>query len=1305
MMRFEVHSHTMYSNLRLLDSINQPEKLIERAQQIGLAGISITDHECLSSHVLCNKIQDKIYKEGSSFKVALGNEIYLTDTRECGQKYYHFILIAKDAEGYEQLKKMSTRAWLQSYEERRMERVPLLKDELVEIIGSRKGHLIATSACMGSEVGQNILALLDARAIGDSEGESAAYINIERYIKFCMEVFGDNFYIECAPARSKDQIRVNQMLKSIAATYKLKMVIGSDAHMLTKEDRYVHEAFLNSKGGEREVASFYEYAYLQDDDDIRQNLSDVFKSAEIDAMYENSVGIYNKIEIFSLHQHPEIPSVAVKPYAKQELNIGYPILEQMLKSDDEYERAWSTECLSALKEKNIWDAAHLDELEEEADVKMTIGRKLNTNMFKYPLTLKHYVDMFWECGSTVGAGRGSACAALNHYLLGITQLDPLDWNLPFFRYMNRDRTEIGDIDLDLAPNKRPAIIRKIKAERAKNFYKGIDEHARKNLGCTLIATFSTATSKAAVKIACRGYRSEDYPDGIDNDIASYMTSLIPEERGFIWSLSDVVKGNPEKDRKPVKTFITEVSQYPGLLDIMTAVEGLVVARGSHASGVLLTDENPYQHSAFMRTPKGDVITQVDLHDLEYMGGVKYDFLLTKVQSRITETLYMLQQYGLIEKHLSLREMYDKYLHPSVLPLDKKQVWDAIENGSVLACFQFDSPVGAQAAKKIKPKTIQELTDANGLMRLSTEKGEELPLDKYVRYKNNISLWYAEMEKYGLTEQEQRVVSPYFKSSYGVPPSQEQLMTMLMDVNICGFSLAEANDARKIVGKKILAKVPALLEKVHSRAKSPALGNYVWDCGIRPQMSYAFSIIHALAYSFIGFQTAYLATNWNPIFWNTACLIVDSASLEDDDSDIDEDEENVKKDKSTNYSKTATAIGNIRKRGIKVSLVDINASEYTFKPDVENNEILFGMKGLNKVGNDVIEQIIAARPYTCLQDFLNRCKVNKSVTISLIKSGAFDRLDSWADKYGENKRKAIMVYYLIQTSEPKKRLTLQNFNGMLEKGLIPDEFEFEKTLFRFNKYLKTVAIGEWYNLSGEGSMDFYKLCDPDLINLEMIHGVPCINKKIWDKIYKTKMDTIRDWLKENQKELLETLNYTLFTAEWEKYATGTLSAWEMESLCFYYHNHELVDIDKHKYGIVNFSTLSYEPEVDYFFKRAGRDIPIFKLYKIAGTIISKNNTKASVAILTTDGVVNVKFTKEYYAMYNRQISETQTDGSKKVLEKGWFSRGTKIMVTGYRREDTFVAKTYKATSTHQLYRIMNVKGRNITLEHERVNLNG
>ena len=215
---------------------------------------------------------------------------------------------------------------------------------------------------------------------------------------------------------------------------------------------------------------------------------------------------------------------------------------------------------------------------------------------------------------------------------------------------------------------------------------------------------------------------------------------------------------------------------------------------------------------------------------------KYDFLVTEVQDKIAEAIKLLQENNEIDKNLSLKEVYDKYLHPNVLPINDEKIWKVLQENSVLNIFQFDSEVGGQAAKKIKPRNILEMTDANGLMRLMTgEDNGEQPIDKYVRFKNNIQLWYKEMKEYGLTDKEMKILEPYFLKSYGVPPSQEQLMMMLMDKNICGFSLKDANNARKIVGKKQMDKIPALREQVLSQAKSPCLGNYVWTCGIGPQM--------------------------------------------------------------------------------------------------------------------------------------------------------------------------------------------------------------------------------------------------------------------------------------------------------------------------------------------------------------------------------------------------------------------------------------------------------------------------------------
>ena len=1313
--RFEVHSHSHYSNIRLLDSINKPNDLVNRALELGLKGLAITDHECISGAVIFNKIQFEIQKENPEFKIGLGNEIYLTDTRDTNQPYYHCILIAKDHKGFKQLCKLSSRAWMQSYHDRGMERVPTLKSELEEVVRAQPGHLICTSACLGGELSSAVNNMLIARQTGDGIGAAAAYLQIENFIKFMKNLFGDDFYIECAPGASKEQIRVNLKLKDIAAAYETKMVIGTDAHYLKREDRYVHKAYLNSKGGDREVDSFYEYAYLQSEEDILNNLRPSIAS-EYKQMCKNSMEIYDKIEVYNLAHHQVIPSVEVKEYEQKWLVEGkinnffaekYPILTSMYESQDNYERYWVNECVNKLQELNLENDTYLARLEEEADIKRTISEKLETNMFKYPITLQHYIDMMWECGSLVGAGRGSSCSGLNHYLLGITQLDPIQWNLPFWRYLNKDRVELGDIDLDLCPSKKPTIIRKIKEERGMHFNQDVDELSRKNLGCVLVATFGTETTKSTILTACRGYRSETYPDGIDSDTAQYLSSLIPSERGFLWPLKDVIQGNPDKGRRKVDLFINEIAEYPGLLEIMSGIENLINKRSSHASGIVMNDEDPYEFGSYMRTPKGEIITAFDLHDAEYLGFVKYDFLVTEVEDKLAQAIKFLQEFNQIENNLTLREVYNKYFHPNVLPLDRKDVWENIQKGSILNVFQFDSDVGAQAAKKIKPQNILELADANGLMRLMTsEQGQETPMEKYIRFKNNIKLWYNEMTAAGLTDHEVQVVEKYFKQSYGVPPSQEQMMMMLMDPDICGFSLKDANSARKIVGKKQMEKIPALKEQVLTQAKSPALGKYIWFQGIGPQMGYSFSIIHALAYSFIGYQTAYIATNWDSIYWNTACLIVNSGSLEEDENEYLEDDDGdiigvQKKETSTDYAKLAKAIGEIINSGIKVSLVDINKSAYGFEPDPDNHQILFGMKALNGVGAPIIDKILNNRPYNSFKDFLRKCPLTKTAMISLIKAGAFDSINSTAAaELKIHPRILTMIQYLIIASEPKTKLNLQNVNGLIERGLFPPELDFEKKIFKFNKFCKKDKVEEYYRIS-EIMCEFLEREASDLVDIVKVsHGQFFIKQTVWDKIYKQKMDTVRVWLQTHQQEVLDEYNKQLFLDLWDKYAKGSISAWEMEALCFYYNSHELQGINTHKYGIVDFKNLNSNPEVDYFFKRNGQQIPIYKLTRIAGTVISKNDTRHSISLLTTTGVVNVKFSKDFYAMYGRQISEVQADGTKKIKEKGWFTRGTKLMITGFRRDDTFNAKRYANTPGHTLYKITDVIGQNIEITSQR-----
>ena len=288
-------------------------------------------------------------------------------------------------------------------------------------------------------------------------------------------------------------------------------------------------------------------------------------------------------------------------------------------------------------------------------------------------------------------------------------------------------------------------------------------------------------------------------------------------------------------------------------------------------------------------------------------------------------------------------------------------------------------------------------------------------------------------------------------------------------------------------------------------------------------------------------------------------------------------------------------------------------------------------------------------------------------------------------------------------------------------------EIEKVLRKINgsKAVKIHASGRTdagvHAISQKAHFDLKKEIDPDKLKHSMNSLLPGdiyikdievvsdifharFNVKAKEYIYKINMDEARDYLKIHQEKVLKEYNTLLFKEQWDKYAKGNISSWEMEALCFYYHDHELKYIDNQKYGIKNFFDLPVTPEVEYFFKRNGKQIPIYKLCRIAGTAIGKNDTRHSVTLLTVNGVVNVKFSRDYYAMFNRQLSEKNEQGVKKVKEKGWFTRGTKLLVTGYRQDDTFISKKYQKTGGHQLYMITEVEGKNINITSERYGIN-
>lgn len=1168
-----------------------------------------------------------------------------------------------------------------------MERCPTLKSELVEIVKKYPNSLVADTACLGSEFDAYVLNLVEAEKKEDEEEILKWKIKIRDFLGFCLDLFEDDFYIEIAPGVSKDQKTFNKRVKKIAQYYKIKMVMGTDAHYPSSEFREIHKAFLNSKDGEREVDSFYHDAHLMDDEEAFENVKDIFTKEEFQEMCNNSLEIMNKIEGYELFHSPIIPEVRVFPPEPKENKdlASYPTLSNLVISKNPQEREWVNQCLISLKEKKIDDTVHYERLELEASILSYISEKLGNCLYSYFNTFRHYIDLFWECGSIVGPGRGSAGSFLSNYLLGITQLDPIEWGLPYFRFLNKDRAELPDIDLDLAPSKRPLVLKKIREERGE-------------LNVAQVATFGTTSSKSAIGTACRGYRSKEYPKGIDVDIATYLSSLVPVERGLVWSLSECFEGNEEKNRKPVRELVSQFEKYPGLKEIALGIENLVVRRGQHASGVILYNNSPFETTALMRSPNGDITTQYDLHRAERAGDVKFDFLVTDICDKLAVTLNLLKDNGYFQGLDSLREIYNKYLHPQVIDIKNPRLWEALENGEVQDVFQFNTAIGIQTAQAIKPHNPAEMTSANALMRLVAPEGDERPFDRYVRFKKDISLWYKEMDNFGLTKEEQKILEPYYKRDYGVPSSQEQLMLMVMDPKISHFTLAESNQCRKVLAKKKAKEIPIIQEKFLSQCPSKKLGEYAWKTMMKPQMSYSFSEVHALLYSFIGIQTLVVATQFPIIYWNTACLIVNSQSIEEpeeeeeiaetcieelDDSNEEEEEEDneeeitskkeKKKQKTVNYGKIAIAIGKMEQGGIYISPPDINSSGFTFSPDEKNNIIRYGLRGITKVGEDIVKSIIENRPYSSIDDFLSKVKINKPQMINLIKAGAFDEF---------GKREDLMRYYVSEISDTKKRITLQNMKMLIDFGLIPDEYDLQRRVFNFNKYLKKMKIGTQYYGLDNIAMNFYeKNFDVDFLEPYDTESGFVILQTKWDKLYKAQMDIIRPFIKDNNQLLLNEVNNRLMSDVWNKYCLGSISKWEMDSVSCYFHQHELQDVNYRLCGFSNFFELNEQPEIDRIIEIKGKKIPLFKIHRICGTVLDRDKGKKMVTVLTREGVVNVRVFGEVFSYYDKQISERGADGKKHVIEKSTFSRGNKIIITGIRRENEFVMKKYKNTPYH------------------------
>ena len=1303
------------SNLRLRDSINKANEMIDYAIELGHEVIAITEHETISNALKVESYYNKIKKDHPNFKVIFGNEIYLCRdglnsqnfSKEEGDKYFHFILLAKDEIGHRQIRELSTRAWNRSYMTGKMRRVPTYYQDLIDVIAAAPGHVIGSTACLGGFLGTKLIQMKNM--------ENA----VERLL-FCEKIgnwttqmegiFGKgNFFLEMQPSPDKEQIFVNKEILTLSKQLDIPYIITTDSHYLKKSDAPIHEAFLNSQDGDREVASFYQTTYLMGTEELEGFMSDYMSDMDFEYAYQNILKIKNMCEDYTFTKPLKIPSLEWRmpkeEYSSLEV-YSYikeiPWLQKFYESDFEGDNLMVHLIIDKLKsDHRLRNKESYNELNSNLKTTWISSEVNKAHWSAYFLNLQKIIDVCWEAGTLVGPGRGSGVGFYLLYILDIIQINPLWEKTKCFewRFLNPERVSVLDIDSDIESGKRAQVLQKLRE------YYGQDRVAN-------VVTFGTEGSKSAIQTAARGL-------GIDNDISLYISSLIPADRGKVRTLHQCYYGDVENDFKPIPLFVQQMKEYPELWEVAQRIEGLVCRVGEHAGGIIFVDEPFTESTALMKVPNGDTVTQFDLHDSETASLIKIDLLSVECLDKIHQTLDLLMEYNYISKKTTLKETYEKYLGVYNLERESRDMWEMVWNHEIESLFQMEKQSGIQGIALTKPKSIDELAVLNSVIRLmAPDKNSETPLETWAKYRENIGLWHQEMRKYGLTDDEIQWLSSHSAITEGICESQEGLMSLVQEERLGGHNLNFADKCRKALAKKIGDLFDECEQTFFKTLKekncSEKLGQYVWNVLLRVQRGYSFNRSHCLAYSIVALQEMNLAYRFPIIFWNCACLITDSGGAEQEEDEdggiyMESEEEVVdiyepedfdeyeyidapdkktkvkkKRAKTTDYKKIATAIGKMMQAGIQVEPPNINTSSYTFTPDVENNQIIFGLSGILNVGEDVIRDTIAGRPYVSPRDYLNRAKPKRQAMVSLIKGGAFDEMMD---------RKMCMAWYIWETCDKKKRLTLQNMAGLLKYNIIPDDNEqitMGKRIFEFNRYLKSVCKNDriTYKLD-ERAINFLIEIECDNLIFQADSGLYLtINQ--WDAIYQKWMNIFRSWIAEHKEEALENLNNAIFMEDWNKYATGTISAWEMEALCFYYHDHELEGANYSKYGISDFFSLPEEPLVERSFIKGGKTINLFKLTKICGTCIAKDKNKSTVTLLTPEGVVNIKFHKSLFALYDKQISEKSADGTKKtVMEKSWFNRGKMIMIQGFRSGDNFIPKKYASSSGHALYQINSI----------------
>ena len=959
-----LHVHTYYS---ILDGQSSIAKLVDKAVGNGMKGMAVTDHGDMFGikefFDYCNKINGGRKKEGlEPFKPIFGCEMYVAHHRKEDKNKdngdrsgYHLIVLAKNYNGYKNLIKLVSNAWVDGFYGRpRTDRYDLEKYH---------EDLIVCSACIAGEVPKKILQ-------DDIEGAREA-------LEWYKRVFGDDYYLELQRHEVKDptiranretfplQQKANKVLVELAREYGIKLICSNDAHFVNQENAEAHDHLLClSTGKDLDDPSRMLYS-KQEWFKTREEMNEVF--ADIPEALSNTLEVLDKVEFYDIENPPIMPFFPIPEEFGTEEQWRQKFSEEDLFKEFTSDENGENQLPREEGEKKIAKLGGFDKLYRikfEADYLAKLAYEGASKLYPMPLSKEvddrirfelHIMKTMGfpgyflivqdfinsardELGVMVGPGRGSAAGSVVAYCLGITKIDPIKYDLLFERFLNPDRISLPDIDTDFDDDGRGRVLEWVE-----------DKYGHEN--CAHIITYSTMATKNSIKDVAR-------VEKLPLDKANWLCKLIPDKLpdGLKMNLGNAIKCIPElRD--------AEASPDPKLHNTMEyakMLEGTVRGTGIHACGFIIcrdkiSDWVPVSVAEDKADPGHKLrCTQYDGHVIESTGLIKMDFLGLKTLSIMKEAVE------------NIRLTTGKTVDLDTIPIDDELTYQLYCEGRTIGTFQFESPGMQKYLRELHPTVFEDLIAMNALYR----PGPMDYIPSFIARKNG-----REEIKYDIPCMEK-----YLKDTYGITVYQEQVM--LLSRQLADFTRGESDALRKAMGKKKKAIVdamkPKFIEGGQKNGHDPKVLEKIWG-DWEKFASYAFNKSHATCYSWVSYQTAYLKAHY-PAEYMAAVM---SRNLD-------------------NITEITKLMDECRAMSIPTLGPDVNESWEKFSAN-HKGEIRFGISAIKGVGGAAAESIINERekngPYKNIFDFIQRVNLsncNRKCIESLVLSGGFD-------SFGEMKR--------------------------------------------------------------------------------------------------------------------------------------------------------------------------------------------------------------------------------------------------------------------------------------------------------------